>query len=170
MTTSCARVVKPPRIRLRPGEGPNAALATKPGRDAVKAYTDASAELESCIDTLKKMFEETLSQAGETRGMKGPLLERVIGTPIQHFLQCLIVLWREATGRKVLGEKFECIAKELIEAILPDDEGNRPQIGNLKRQIENAKRCGEVVQTEWTHKTDVMNELLKRPDGHRGRR
>jgi hypothetical protein len=159
MTTSCARVVKPPRIRLRPGEGPNAALATKPGRDAVKAYTDASAELESCIDTLKKMFEETLSKAGETRGMKGPLLERVIGTPIQHFLQCLIVLWREATGRKVLGEKFECIAKEFIEATLPDDEfGNRPQIGDLKRQIENAKRCGEVVQTEWTYKTDVMND------------
>ena len=133
--------------------------------EAMKAYVDALAELEECLDTLEEMFEETLSKAGRTQGMKGPLLERVVGTPIQHFLQRLIPLWREATGSKVLADRFEDVAKQLLDAA-----GNRREIGDLKRQIENAKRRGELVQTQWTHKTEVMYELQKRPHGHRGRR
>jgi hypothetical protein len=129
----------------------NAGLSLMPWK-AVKAYTDALANLEPSVDTLEHMFEETLFKAGKTRGMKGPLLERVIGTPIEHFLQGLIPLWHEATGSEVLGKKFESIAKELIEATLPNDNaGNRPEIKEMKRQIENAKRRGEVVQTQWTH-------------------
>jgi hypothetical protein len=133
--------------------------------EAMRAYTDAVTELEECLDTLEDTFKETLSKAGKTKGMKGPLLERVIGTPIEHFLQCLIVLWREATGRKALGEDFEDIANWLFVAA-----GNRREIGVLKRKIENAKRRGEIAQTPWTHMTEVMYELQKRPHGHRGRR
>jgi hypothetical protein len=129
---------------------------------AMRAYTDAIPELALCLETLEKMFKETLSKAGKTQGMKGPLLERVIGTPTEHFLQRLIRLWQEATGSR-LGEPFEGVAKRMLEAALPHDAaGNRPEIGNLKRQIENAKRRGEVGQTLWTHKTEVMDELLKR--------
>ena len=132
-------------------------------RVAMKAYIDALLELERCRHTLKDMFEETLTKAGKTKGMKGPLLERVAGTPIEHFLQRLIWLWQEATGSGVLGESFEGVAKQLIEAASPADAaGKRAEIGHLKRQIENAKRRGPAVQTPWTHKTEVMNKLLKR--------
>jgi hypothetical protein len=114
--------------------------------EAMKTYSDALAVLESCVDTLEKMFMETLSRAGKTKGMKGPLLDRVVGTPIEHFLRCLIGLWREATGSKVLGKRFEDVAKEMIEAAFTDDHaGDRREIGDLKRQIENAKRRGEIV-------------------------
>jgi hypothetical protein len=132
--------------------------------EAMRAYTDAITELEHCLDALGDMFMETLSKAGKTKGMKGPLLDRVVGTPIEHFLQCLIVLWREATGRKALGEDFEDIANRLVVAA-----SNCREIKVLKRRIGNAKRRGEIVQTQWTHKTEVMNELLNRPNIRRPR-
>jgi hypothetical protein len=133
--------------------------------EVVKAYTDALAELELCLDSLEDMFKETLSKAGNPKGMKGPLLERVIGTPVEHFLQRLIRLWQEATGSRVLGKSFEDIAWRLIEATLPDDDsGDRPKFRELKRQIENARRRGEVVQTPWTYKTEVTHKLMKRPN------
>jgi hypothetical protein len=111
------------------------------------------------------MFKETLSTAGKTRGMTGPLLERVVGTPKQQFLQRLIQLWQEATGSRVLGESFVDVAKQLIEAASPGRAaGKRAEIGHLKRQIENAKRRGAAVQTPWTHKTDVIIQLMKRPN------
>lgn len=139
--------------------------------EAMKTYTDALAELETNFNTLEDMFKETLSTAGKTRGMTGPLIERVVGTPIQQFLQRLIRSWQEATGSRVLGESFEDVAKQLIEAACPGDAaGKRAEIGHLKRQIENAKRRGEFVQSPWTHKTKVMRKLTKRPNVRRRRR
>jgi len=142
----------------------NAGLISMPF-ETKNTYTDALAEYEQVFDTLERMFEETLSIAGTTKGMKGPLLERVVGTPIQHFLQFFIALWREATGRKVLGEKFSGAAKQLIEATLPDDK----EIGDLKRQIGNAKRRGPAIRTRWTYTNEVAGPLLEKRKRHRGR-
>jgi hypothetical protein len=131
----------------------------------MRTYADLLAKLEPCLDAFDHMHKGTLSKAGKTQGMKGPLLQKVVGAPRTIFLQRFIQLWRGATGRNALGEDFEGIAEQLIGAALPSTRTK-----GLKRQIENAKRRGPVVQTGWTHITEVMNEMQKRPTVRRGRR
>lgn len=148
----------------------DAGLSSIPWED-MRTYADLLAKLEPCLDAFDHMHKGTLSKAGKTQGMKGPLLQKVVGAPRTIFLQRLIQLWRGATGRNALGEDFEGIAEQLIEAALPSDVArNDTRTKGLKRQIENAKRRGPVVQTGWTHITEVMNEMQKRPTVRRGRR
>ena len=71
---------------------------------AVKTYTDALAELEPCIDTFENMLKETISKVGKTQGMKGPLLERIVGTPRQHFLQHLNSIVARGNREQELGK------------------------------------------------------------------
>jgi hypothetical protein len=137
---------------------------------SAKTYADALAELKKCLDTFEDIFKKTIAKIGKTQGIKGPLLDRVLGTPTEHFLQRLIAVWREASGSKTLGGRFQAVANQLLLISLPYDKtGSPPEIKDLKRQIENAKRRGPIVQTPWMLKTEYMNELSRRSKP-RGRR
>ena len=58
-----------------------------------------------------------------------------------------------------MGERFQDVAKQLMEIALPSDSEGRPaEIADLKRQIENAVRRGPIVRSEWGVITDLMNE------------
>jgi hypothetical protein len=128
-------------------------------RLASKIYVLGLDELDACLVTYEEMLKKTIARAGNVKGAKGPLLEKIIDTPRVRFLRRLIPWWREATGRTRLGETFQELAKKLIEITLPHDaEGRLAEIGDLKRQIENAKRRGPLVLNEWRLLTDLMNE------------
>ena len=126
---------------------------------AAKNYAAALDELDACLLAYEEILKQTVARAGITRGAKVPLLHMMIGTPTVRFLQRLIPLWREASGQKSLGERFQDVAKQLMEIALPSDSEGRPaEIADLKRQIENAVRRGPIVRSEGGVITDLMNE------------
>ena len=131
---------------------------------AVKNYVLAFEELDACLSQYEELLKKTLALSGNMKGAHGPLLSKTTSPPIVRFLQRLIPWWREATGREPLGEGFEDLAKQLLEITLsPDSKGQRAEVGDLKRQIENAKRLGPTPRNEWDLMTDLMNDLPAQP-------
>ena len=98
------------------------------------------------------------AKIGTTQGSKGGLLARINGTPVQRFLQRFRNIWVAASGKEVLGEPFETAAKTLLEIALPPNRsGWRRELGDLGRQIKNAKKRGYEVKTEWDAINDIEN-------------
>jgi GNAT superfamily N-acetyltransferase len=136
----------------------DAGLASLP-RQAIQTYQEALTALEDYLTRHNQAFERAVCDLGNIQGSKkGPLLQHLDGAPIVRFLQRLIPLWREATVRDTLGDRFETFAKRMVDIGLPHRaDGQADETGDLSRRIKEAKRRGSTVSTEWTHITEIMN-------------
>jgi hypothetical protein len=142
----------------------DAGLASLP-REAIQTYQEALTALEDYLTRHNQAFERAVSDLGNIQGSrKGPLLQHLDGAPIVRFLQRLIPLWRQATGRSRLGAGLETLAKRMVDIGLPHRaDGQADETGDLSRRIKEAKRRGSTVSTEWTHINEIMNQAT--PEG-----
>ena len=134
-------------------------------RQAIQTYQGGLIVLEDYFARHNQTFDKVVSNLGRTQGRKGSLLEQLDGAPVGRFLQRLMPLWREATARDTLGDRFETFAKRMVDIGLPHRaDGQADETGDLSRQIREAKRRGSTVSTEWTHITEIMNlQRMKAP-------
>ena len=87
-------------------------------RDA-EAYVAKLDKLRTALSKYETLVDEALRSLGTVKGRKGPLVDHLIGTPMQRFLAQLRRIWRDATDGARLGEDFKDIAKSLIDAFDP---------------------------------------------------